>query len=523
MNLPRAHHLRLISALVLTALVWMAFTALPRLSHAEGAPPSDASGFWYTIQRGDSWTVVAQRTGISVAELKKANPKAIHPSDWLWFGERLFVPGSTGLQGYWYQVKPDDTWNTVAKATGVSAGQLWAANPGLQNTKRWLYIGQRMWIPAPPPSGAAVTVTPVPTAATPAPGVKAGCPATLAEYPAAITAYLKKPGHTSASLKTWLTSCGAITNTAGSFTSASIVSSNKTDLIIVLSDPTTDVVSGKGMLLIYHAPPKNGYVLVRQAEGEGLIKLLKVDDINADGKLDVIWTDTTCGAHTCFSILFVDSWDGSAYLDNIAGEPAMAQPDYTFKDVATEGSGAEILVHGGIIGSVGAGPQRAWTETYISAQGGPYELFKQAYDASNCLYHHVLDANRVFDTWTAEGFDPAVAAYQAIVADTTLVACGALTDEVQTLQDFARFRTVVALVGGGRAAEVPDVLAQITHAGLRGAAETFFSAYKSSGSVIGACQTTTTYATSNPNSWQFLADWGYANPTFTADDLCPLK
>lgn len=527
MNFPQAHRFRLIPALALIAFIVLALIAPPRLGHADANPPADSSGFWYTIQPGDSWTVVAQRTGVSVAVLKKANPKAVHRFDWLWLGERLFVPGSAGLSGYWYQVKPNDTWTTVAQAVNVPVAKLWAANPGLQNAKRWLYIGQRMWVPAPPPDSAAEAITPAvtapPTPATTAPGAKAGCPTALGDYPAAMTAFLEKPGNTPAGLKTWLTTCGVISSTAGSFSSAAITSVGKADLVVILHDPTADLPTGKDMLLIYHAPPKDGYVLARQAEGAGLIKVLQVGDLNADGKIDVIWTDTTCGAHTCFSTLFVDSWNGSVYLDNIASEPGMAQPDYTFKDVTPNGSGAEILVHGGLIGSVGAGPQRAWTETYVSAQGGPYELFKQTYDASNCIYHHILDANQVFDTWTSEGFDPAVAAYQAIVADTTLVACGSLADEVPTLQDFARFRTVVALVGGGRASEAPAVSAQITHADLHGAAQTFLDAYQSSGSVIGACQQTAAYANLTPGAWQFLADWGYANPTFTAEELCPLN
>ena len=54
--------------------------------------------------------------------------------------------------------------------------------------------------------------------------------------------------------------------------------------------------------------------------------------MNADGKPDLVYTDASCGAHTCFGTLFVDSWDGKAYVDSITDDPTMAEPEYTIKD-----------------------------------------------------------------------------------------------------------------------------------------------------------------------------------------------
>lgn len=180
-------------------------------------------------------------------------------------------------------------------------------------------------------------------------------------------------------------------------------------------------------------------------------------------------------------------------------------------------------MHGGVIGSVGAGPQRAWTETYASLKDAPYTLFKQVYDASKCLYHQILDANQAFDNWTKLGFEPAITAYKAASADKTAETCGAIPDELATLRDFARFRLLVAYVGGGEAAEAEKLAPQIAHAGLRGAADTFMKSYKATRSVLQACRDTTAYAKATPGAWQFLADWGYANPSFKAEDLCPLN
>jgi hypothetical protein len=218
----------------------------------------------------------------------------------------------------------------------------------------------------------------------------------------------------------------------------------------------------------------------------------------------------------------VDSWTGKAYEDWIAGEPTTASAEFRFEDVAPEGSGKEILIHGGVIGSVGAGPQRSWTETYLSSEGGAYNLYKQQYDPSECLYHKILDANITFNNWKTEGFEAAVEAYRAAVDDKTAEACGSIRDELNTLRDFARFRLVVSQVAAGQASQAPKIIAQIKAPALAGAARIFYDAYRASGSVIQACGDATTYAQNTPASWQFLSDWGYANPSFAPEDLCPV-
>ncbi len=284
-----------------------------------------------------------------------------------------------------------------------------------------------------------------------------------------------------------------------------------------------------GMLLVYHAGSK-GYTLAQKYAAQGRLNLLSPDlnvdrnrDLNLDGKPDLAYFDMSCGAHTCFETLFVESWDGKAYQDWIAGEPTIAEASYTIEDVTAEGQGNEIVVHGGVIGSVGAGPQRAWTETYVSQKGAPYALLSQVYDPSTCLYHKIVDANRAFDAWALDGFDPAIEAYKAAVADPSATACGTIKDEVATLRDFARFRLIVAEVAAGRATESLSLQNQIANPVLKGAAGAFLKSYAANTSVIQACRDTTKYAQANTGAWQFLVDWGYANPSFTASDLCPLN
>lgn len=567
--------LRVRSASLIAVLLLAGLTLAPAIGEAATQAQTACTGYYYNVQRGDTWNTVSQATGVTATELIRANPQAVRPNRWLWLGDRLCIPSSVSApaqpasNGYWYQVKPGDTWNTVSAATGVSVRELWRANPGLINAKYWLYLGQRVWIPAAPPGSTAsaeptpepttppaaveptpttvlpVAPTPTPTrvvlpsptptatgvalpSPTPTPAVAArptargDCPATLADYPAAILAYLNTARNTINTLATWLTKCEASGEGRGDVVIANIQSARSNDVVVTLRDPAGDPISATGMLLIYHAG-QQGYTLARQADGTGAVALLQVSDLNGDKKMDVVWTDTSCGAHTCFSTLFVDSWDGTAYQDWLAGEPTIASAEFSFKDMTPDGSGQEIIMYGGVIGSAGAGPQRAWTETYASIKEAPYTLYKQVYDASKCLYHQILDANQAFDNWTKQGFDPAIVAYKAAIADKTAETCGTIPDELATLRDFARFRLIVAYVGGGEAAEAEKLVSQITQTALRGAADTFLKSYRSTRSVLQACRDTTRYAQATPAAWQFLADWGYANPSFKAEDLCPLN
>ena len=49
----------------------------------------------------------------------------------------------------------------------------------------------------------------------------------------------------------------------------------------------------------------------------------------------------------------------------------------------------------------------------------------------------------------------------------------------------------------------------------------WLDAYQAGGNIADACAAATAFA-ENPESYEALSDYGYANPTFTATDLCPV-
>lgn len=101
----------------------------------------------------------------------------------------------------------------------------------------------------------------------------------------------------------------------------------ESDIVVTIHDLTDGLVVPPGALLVYHRT--GTYELAHQATGEGTVELRAVTDLNADGRREIVWTDTTCGAHTCYSTLFVEQWDGSRYRDWILGQPQMPTSEYT--------------------------------------------------------------------------------------------------------------------------------------------------------------------------------------------------
>ena len=146
--------------LILTAIVAI-FVAVLAVPAAQAAPPSTSSlmssgyGFWYTVQPGDTWTSLARRTGIPIADLQAANPDHMHPPFyWLYVGHQLWIPRGPARCDYWYTVQRGDSWSKVARRTGVPVRALQAANPDKVRPPRyWLYAGDMLWIPCdePPP------------------------------------------------------------------------------------------------------------------------------------------------------------------------------------------------------------------------------------------------------------------------------------------------------------------------------------------------------------------------------------
>ena len=102
--------------------------------------PSAAFADWsYTVQKGDTYYLIAQRYGVSLSKLLSvngANEKSV-----LYIGDKVTIPTDT-----YYTVQKGDSYYLIAQRYGVSLSSLLSANGA--NEKSILYVGDKVRIPS---------------------------------------------------------------------------------------------------------------------------------------------------------------------------------------------------------------------------------------------------------------------------------------------------------------------------------------------------------------------------------------
>jgi hypothetical protein len=265
------------------------------------------------------------------------------------------------------------------------------------------------------------------------------------------------------------------------------------------------------------------------SDGALLIKpvIFEVGDLNADGRAAALLTTSGCGAHTCSLTVYVIGHEEGEYVsilepgDGEVGAIAMPITDEQVRLVDVDGDGvAEILLREGLIGSVGAGPQREGTWTY-RWDGRRYVLAGTEYDASELRYFTVRDADDAF----ADGdYERAIALYREAVDSSQLQDVDYPGDPAELIA-YARFRIGLAMAVQGDtdgalaaldAAVAADPVALHSQLTAR-----FQQGYARVGHVSAGCGAARDFVEGNLDAFSALWDYGYANPEFRSEALCP--
>ncbi|MXY94636.1 MAG: LysM peptidoglycan-binding domain-containing protein [Caldilineaceae bacterium SB0670_bin_27] len=537
------------------------------------------SGYTYIVQPGDSWPLVAQRVGLTVTQLQEANPDAVRPNGWLIVGESLFVPWTPDGEEEYYIVQRGEGWISVAGKFGVPVDLLQSANPKLVRPNETLLVGERLLIPV-----FLATPTPVPTlvptaapvetqeevqddapAESPSPLVTPtpvldllsilstddepepffmprislplprrvtlpSCPEAQDGLGQTLTALFGIPtSNRHAQLTSFLADCGVEFRT---LVNADLTSDSVDDAVLVFTNAEgrrSGAATGQGSgtatnsqeLVILDGG--EGHSLSYEITATGTIDLLETQDINADGLTDVVWTDTVCGSGSCFVTVHIRSWDGVAWRDWTKGTITMAGATVSLAPSDKPGRPYEIRLVGGQYAGTDAGPQRARLAVWTSTDGAPYALSSERMMPSLCLYHTVVDANYAM---TSELYlEKAQWLYADAAENSTLQACGDRANELAELRSFALFR--LALIAGYEsnpelaAARVKRLASTFERQIYAEVGVRWLAAYQQSGDAGTACEAVYNFAVANPEVVNILADYGYANPAFTAKDVCP--
>ncbi|WP_082021396.1 LysM peptidoglycan-binding domain-containing protein [Chromohalobacter japonicus] len=114
---------------------------------AGGYRGGNIAGNWVSIQRGDTLGQIAKQAGIPLLRLQRFNPGV--DARRLAIGQRILVPTqrerAPGSGPYRYQVRPGDTYSSIAKRFGSTAQRLQTANP--EFSANALDVGQLVKVP----------------------------------------------------------------------------------------------------------------------------------------------------------------------------------------------------------------------------------------------------------------------------------------------------------------------------------------------------------------------------------------
>ena len=398
-----------------------------------------------------------------------------------------------------------------------------AADQGqvLQNTPGPTATGRAAALPPP-----TATATPQPTA----PAEESPTPVPLAEHPGdfeqyadTIVTYLNDSQGDEDGLRAMLEKWQALRRVTD-LLRVDVDDDSAGELVMVVVDPSPDYgVNLRGDVLVVDKDEQL-YSLAYSAAGESLLldpALIEIDDLNGDGHTEMAFSSTSCGAHTCFTTVHIVASGTGQYQDLTGGGIEMSYVEPSFVD--WDGDGVrELIMYGGTIGSVGAGPQRERTEVY-KWNGTAYVPSETVYDYSNYLYYKVLDANQALLNGNYEG---AVALYREAI-DNPELDVWMEEGERDDLAAFSRYRLTLTYLLLGEAAS-----AQATRDELLGAQpdniyaqvlNVLWDAYKRDADLKVACEQVGEFAAAHPETVEVLVDYGYGNPTFTPEEVCPIE
>ncbi|MDF2628770.1 MAG: hypothetical protein K0R39_2601 [Symbiobacteriaceae bacterium] len=271
-------------------------------------------------------------------------------------------------------------------------------------------------------------------------------------------------------------------------------------------------INGAGTLIIIYR--KDGGWAVDRLPGDEVsgIVIYDVVELTGDRTPEIVWGSAHVGAHTINNEVFVSQW-APGQITTLPGEMAMAYMQLSIE-------GRDLVLHGGLIGSAGAGPQRARTERYRWT-GARFELVDRSYEPGDMPYWRLVDGvtherfGRLAEAEKAyrDAMAPGWVAPEYVVEPAQ---AGRLEEAVRAT---ARLRLAALLLGQpGRAPEAAELVA-----GASGPYADLVRAIGGAKTTGAACAAGAAWANANPAFIEALNGlFGYANKIWTAANLCGL-
>lgn len=304
------------------------------------------------------------------------------------------------------------------------------------------------------------------------------------------------------------------------------------DLALVLTQPDSKPPQGK---LFAFGCTGDSYQLLYTTPETTLPDLPivhRVGDLNPVQGDDLLLGIESCGAHTCqqqMSLLTL--MDGS--LKDRWAEDTSDLPSPHLEIEAQDGASTVIRITAQGVNSVGAGPyrqfQRAFTWNPTIQQ---FELAAETTLPSNYRIHVLHDADTAF----LQGeYETALEGYRQVREDETLQDWVAPEVERRTLGAYALFRSLVTHLQMDDVASAREALAFGRAAYNQGEvgwdfiamADLLWKAAEVEGGasfdLATGCAAARNYAVTHPEGTLDSLYYGYTNPSYAPEDLCPVE
>lgn len=349
------------------------------------------------------------------------------------------------------------------------------------------------------------------------------------EYPQIILNFLNRGG-TGENLDSQLYDAG-IANQPITLSLADMTGNGKDDFVVSIFDPQSSHIAPGGTLMIFTCQ-NDSFTLALELKSEDLFGapgIRYLQDLDSDNLAELVSGSPTCGAHTCFEDVGVWAWTGTEFQNRLMGTTIeIPYPDIRIGDDDLDGCYQVELVSAGY-GSVGAGAQRtsSWVWDYDPDLDQWYTA-GPVFAPANFRIHVVHDADEAVRNGDYQG---ALVLYQRVIVDQTLSDWIDPEVERANLSAYAYYKMIVVYYTLDS-----DDFAQLTYEQMRESvsvdddayayvmmAEAFREAYLAEGLVSG-CEHAQGFARGES---ELILDplgpgvFGYANPEFTLEDLCP--
>lgn len=283
-----------------------------------------------------------------------------------------------------------------------------------------------------------------------------------------------------------------------------------------------------GLMMIFNCA-EQGYTIgytTPTPQDRGAPKIFSRDDLTGDNISDLLLERELCGAHTCTAEIQVIAWQSGSFKD-IFPDSTVELPSPHI-EVGPEGAdGARpISITATGINSIGAGPFRQITYTWTWDSGQEQFVLESQVQAPATFRIHVL--HEADERARAGDLDEALVLYQRVEEEPDLDHWIDEQRERRILGAYARFRRVVLNVRLGQIEAASELFldAVLEYASdpetmpYVELTESYWQSYQSTQSTLDACLTARSFASAHSGQVLEPLYFGYANPSYSAQDVC---